>query len=227
MIVGACQSKAPIIMTARKRPMTFLTGKGFLFRLYRLSTIYSTLVAYCRISVVSNKERSFAYWGFGLRLHWRCLQTLLFTNVNLLWNVTSTGMRLCTLCFGCFFSFRVWFFNSFYFFDFDWLRQLLFQSLRITLPCHLSYTISQTIKKNQKPINVTGNDLKILNSISIKCLNCGEMIPGIAKTCPFCNKSPVSVEAKEDPLDILKMRYAKGEITGEQYEKIREKLEKQ
>lgn len=66
---------------------------------------------------------------------------------------------------------------------------------------------------------------KLLDSLSFKCLNCGEMIPKISKLCPYCNKSPIGIPTKEDPLAILKIRLAKGEITQEEYEEMKKTLE--
>lgn len=68
----------------------------------------------------------------------------------------------------------------------------------------------------------------LLNSLSNKCLNCGELIPKISKGCLYCGEKFGKVttkEKKDDPLEILKIRFAKGEINLEEYEKMKKILE--
>jgi len=68
----------------------------------------------------------------------------------------------------------------------------------------------------------------LLNSFSIRCPNCGEMMPTTIKICPYCNKSvigPARDQIKEEPFTALRLRYAKGEITKEQYEEMRKVLQ--
>jgi len=68
--------------------------------------------------------------------------------------------------------------------------------------------------------------LSLLNSLSVKCSNCGEMIPKTSKKCPYCNQPIAPIRGiSEDPFTILKIRYAKGEITKEEYEEIKKTLE--
>lgn len=61
-----------------------------------------------------------------------------------------------------------------------------------------------------------------------RCNHCGRIIPIDSKVCPYCSIEFGKVAEKEDNLsstEILKQRYAKGEITEEEYEKMKNKLE--
>lgn len=73
------------------------------------------------------------------------------------------------------------------------------------------------------------NLLKFLPSylveISKGCPNCGMLIPVELKQCFVCNYEFEVKAVKEDPLTILKMRLAKGEITKEQYEEMKKLIE--
>jgi len=69
--------------------------------------------------------------------------------------------------------------------------------------------------------------LSLINSISIECSECGEKIPIEINECPYCSavlKHPAR-KGVEDPLKILKLRYAKGEITKEEYIEMTKTLE--
>jgi len=69
--------------------------------------------------------------------------------------------------------------------------------------------------------------LCLISSISTECSKCGEKIPIEINECPYCNavlKHPAQ-KGVEDPLKILKLRYAKGEITKKEYIEMKKTLE--
>jgi len=69
--------------------------------------------------------------------------------------------------------------------------------------------------------------LSLINSISVECPKCGEKIPIEINECPYCNAvlKYLAQKGVEDPLKILKLRYAKGEITKEEYIEKKKTLE--
>ena len=68
----------------------------------------------------------------------------------------------------------------------------------------------------------------LLPRMTSVCRKCNKEIYSMLDVCPYC-KSKVGkgeiIEEKEDPLTILKLRYAKGEITREEYEEMKKTLE--
>lgn len=62
-----------------------------------------------------------------------------------------------------------------------------------------------------------------------RCPKCGRNIPIDADFCPYCTYRFIKDDTKEKDnitsLEILKRRYAKGEITEDEYEKMKKKLE--
>jgi hypothetical protein len=67
------------------------------------------------------------------------------------------------------------------------------------------------------------------NMLSTICPKCQSTIPkGRVNDCPFCKEGEKEREDRlslEDPLKILKTRYAKGEITKVEYEEMKKTLE--
>ncbi len=63
----------------------------------------------------------------------------------------------------------------------------------------------------------------------IRCTNCGRVIPIDAKICPYCSKKLIEdvkeINDSNSPIEILKNRFAKGELTEEEYERMKKKLE--
>ena len=65
------------------------------------------------------------------------------------------------------------------------------------------------------------------------CPNCGRSIPFDARACPYCAKKFIvettskvdKIKSDDEPLQILKSRYAKGEITKEEFEQMKKDLE--
>jgi len=68
---------------------------------------------------------------------------------------------------------------------------------------------------------------RYLYPLSILCQKCSRYIPrSRIINCPFCKRENKTEKEKgEEPLKILKLRYAKGEITKEQYEEMKKTLE--
>ena len=70
--------------------------------------------------------------------------------------------------------------------------------------------------------------LGFLSAFQYPCTECGVNIPRRrVNNCPVCGKKAPSAETKdiEDPLSILKIRFAKGEITKEEYEEMKKTLQ--
>ena len=69
--------------------------------------------------------------------------------------------------------------------------------------------------------------LGFISSFQYPCKECGVNIPRRRlDNCPICGKKEYLKEIKtnEDPLSILKIRFAKGEITKEEYEEMKKTL---
>ena len=66
-----------------------------------------------------------------------------------------------------------------------------------------------------------------------RCPNCGRGIPFDAKICPYCGKKFMvegtpkvdKIKSDDESLQILKSRYATGEITKEEFEQMKKDLE--
>lgn len=62
-----------------------------------------------------------------------------------------------------------------------------------------------------------------------RCPKCGRVIPLDVKICPYCRKEfqKTKTENKEtlSPMDILKQRYAKGEIKKKEFDEMKKDLE--
>ena len=59
------------------------------------------------------------------------------------------------------------------------------------------------------------------------CKNCGRILSFEKNSCPYCNniqKNKSGFDKIISPLEILKIRYAKGEITKREYEKMKKEL---
>jgi hypothetical protein len=69
--------------------------------------------------------------------------------------------------------------------------------------------------------------LNVLSPIATNCQRCGSLIPRArSNQCPFCsNTIAESKNNKPEPLTILKLRLAKGEITSTQYEELKKLIE--
>ena len=80
---------------------------------------------------------------------------------------------------------------------------------------------------------LTNRDLfRLIEAMSISCPNCRSPIPKSAQECLYCrwrmNDSDANTEKiipEQDPLKILRLRLAKGEITIEQYEQSKKAIE--
>ncbi len=80
---------------------------------------------------------------------------------------------------------------------------------------------------HQRNVILKKKTVGLINTISRKCSNCSEKIPKGVKTCPYCDAkvSMVSEEREvEEPLHVLKLRLAKGEISIEQYNSLKKLL---
>jgi hypothetical protein len=70
--------------------------------------------------------------------------------------------------------------------------------------------------------------LNVLSPIATNCQRCGSLIPRARSSqCPFCS-NVTDAEPKDnrlEPLTILKLRLAKGEITATQYEELKKIIE--
>jgi hypothetical protein len=61
------------------------------------------------------------------------------------------------------------------------------------------------------------------------CQKCSRVIPFNEESCPYCNinieKNNKEINENLSPIDILKFRYAKGEISRKEFENMRRDLE--
>jgi hypothetical protein len=68
--------------------------------------------------------------------------------------------------------------------------------------------------------------LSSIGSVATNCPNCGSLIPAAkVNFCPFCCSGKRQELCNSEPLAMLKLRLAKGEITITQYEELRKIIE--
>jgi len=106
------------------------------------------------------------------------------------------------------------------------LRQLAKQTLSQTL-CQIEMIYNRYPIQTQKMLLGHGLATFII-SLSAICSECELYIPrGRINNCPFCKDKKKHEERKtaDDPLTILKIRLAKGEISKQQYEKLKKTIE--
>jgi predicted RNA-binding Zn-ribbon protein involved in translation (DUF1610 family) len=61
----------------------------------------------------------------------------------------------------------------------------------------------------------------------IRCQNCGANIDSTSRYCPYCGKDQVTYRGSNSDrraIEILKERYARGEITTEEFQKIKKEI---
>jgi len=59
------------------------------------------------------------------------------------------------------------------------------------------------------------------------CQNCGANIDVISRFCPYCGKEQLSqgpIQSGNTAIEILKERYAKGEISTEEFQRMRREI---
>ena len=57
-----------------------------------------------------------------------------------------------------------------------------------------------------------------------RCPNCGRILGIDIKVCPYCSETKSNGQERDEALNILNQRYAKGEINKEEYEEIKKEL---
>ena len=86
-------------------------------------------------------------------------------------------------------------------------------------------------EKNGKPKEEKMEKEKTESSPNLdrRCPNCGRVIPEDAKFCPYCSKKFIRDDSENKEItfsiEILKRRYAKGEITKTEFDEMKKNLE--